>query len=308
MNRIINFHQVNDSVWFNKLIIYLKTKYVFISAEDLYESYQGSINIKNACHITVDDGDISFYDVIFPILKKFEVPATIFVSPRICLKKSNYWFQEVHGYNQFELKQIVVDMMKIPLNSLAKYSTYSILKTLQINQIQEIIKRYRQLTHTPKKAFQNMSINKLKEVEQSGLVTIGAHTINHPILRNEDDATSKYEIDESVIELSNLLNHEIQYFAYPNGIPDFDFSEREKKYLSKTDIKLAFTMASKNISPTDNTMSVPRFAISDSEKFPLVKAKLVSGSFWEVLKQIRPNGEYRERAALEKMISHGILL
>ena len=32
-----------------------------------------------------------------------------------------------------------------------------------------------------------MSIEQLKEIDRDGLVTIGAHTMNHPILANEND-------------------------------------------------------------------------------------------------------------------------
>ena len=111
---------------------------------------------------------------------------------------------------------------------------------MQINQIHEIIKQYREKNHTPKKLFQNMTVSNLKEVNQSGLVTIGAHTINHPVLKNENDVTSKYEINESINDLSGILNREIKYFSYPNGIPGIDFSERERTYLRESGIQLAF--------------------------------------------------------------------
>lgn len=303
MNKIINFHLVNDIVWFENIVCYLKSKYVFITTEVLYEFYQGRINLKNSCHITIDDGDKSFYDVIFPVLKKHNIPASIYVSPKICIEESNYWFQEVNGYNQLELKRIISDMSKIPLRFLIKYKTESILKTLQINQIQEILKMYRGKTHIPGKSFQNMTVHNLKEVDQSGLVTIGAHTINHPVLKNEDDDTSKYEINESVNELSSLLDREIKYFSYPNGIPGLDFSEREKSYLRKSGIQLAFSTESKNFSNLDDTLCIPRFGISDSENMFFFKTKLFASSLWDTFTKFKPSGEFREREALGRIIT-----
>ncbi len=72
-------------------------------------------------------------------------------------------------------------------------------------------------------------------------MAVGAHTMNHPILKNEDDASSKFEIEASVGDLSTLLGSRVTTFAYPNGIPGMDFGEREVKLLGASGIRLAFT-------------------------------------------------------------------
>ena len=303
MNRILNFHQVNDSIWFDEIVSNLRSKYVFVSAEDLSEFYKGNISLKNSVHITIDDGDNSFYKVIFPILQKHKIPASIFVSPKICIEETNFWFQEIEGYNQLELKRLIADMTNIPLSSIIKFSSESILKNLKINQIQEIIIKYRKLTHTSEKLFQNMNVTELKEVYQSGLVAIGAHTINHPVLKNEDDATSKYEICESINELSGILNHEIKYFSYPNGMPGIDFTDRERTYLKENGIQLAFSTQSKNFSILDEYTSIPRFGISNKENNLYFETKMYLGSNWERLTRLKPNGEYRERKELIRIFS-----
>ena len=303
MNKIINFHAVSDAEWFEKVILFLKSRYNMVSIQTINEYMSESLELNNLCHITVDDGDSSFYKNIYPVLKKHNIPASIYVSPKIAIAKSNFWFQEIEGYNQTELKRIIADMSNIPLNSLIKFNAFSIFKTRTIYQIHEIIKRYCKISNTSGKIFQNMTVDNLKEVEQSGLVTIGAHTINHPILRNEDDTTSKFEINESVNELSNLLNHEIKYFAYPNGIPDLDFSEREMSYLTESGIKLAFSTASKNLTSTENAMCLPRFAISNIESMSFIKTKLFFDSHWETITRLKPNGQYKERLELTQIFS-----
>jgi peptidoglycan/xylan/chitin deacetylase (PgdA/CDA1 family) len=262
--------------------------------------------LNNSCHITIDDGDKSFYDIVFPILRKYNVPASIYISPKICKEESNYWFQEVADFNSLELKRIIADMSNIPLKHLLKFSSESILKTQKIVQIHEVIKRFRKLTNSPAKSFQNMSVDNLKEVFQTGLINIGAHTINHPILMNEDDFTSKYEITESINELSNLLNHEIKYFAYPNGIPLLDFSERERSYLRESGIKLTFSTESKNLSLSDDKTSIPRIGVSDAEGLPFFNMKMLLGSNWETITRLKPTGEKRERNELNRIFSSNI--
>jgi len=80
-----------------------------------------------------------------------------------------------------------------------------------------------------------MSESELKEAYDSGLVAVGAPTQNHPILANETEQTSRYEIQSSILELSDMLGTQVKYFAYPNGIPSLDFGEREIDVLKAMD-------------------------------------------------------------------------
>ena len=307
MNRILNFHEVNNREWFDSLICMLKSKYNLISLDSLYNFHTDPLKMRNSCHITIDDGDISFYDVIFPVLKKHKVPASVYVSPKICKEKTNYWFQEIHGYNQVELKRIITDMINIPNSSLDKYNSGTIFKTLTIYQINEIIKRYKGKNITLQKQFQNMTVENLNEVAKSGLVTIGAHTLNHPILKNEDDETSKFEITESKNELSNLLGYEVKYFVYPNGIPNIDFTEREEQFLRNIDINFAFTTEPRNLSINDSVFRLPRFVIPDCQSALAVRSKLLLGSKWGNLRKLKSTSELIDRKEIAQIISTGIL-
>src|SRR5689334_23255907 len=132
MNKIINFHDIDNARWFEEVISMLKSKYEMVTAESIQKFYNGDDTVKNACHITVDDGHISFYNVIFPVLKKHNIPATLFVSPKVFLENTNYWFQEIEGFNQTILKHIIENKFGLPVDLLFGYDVKSILKTLKI--------------------------------------------------------------------------------------------------------------------------------------------------------------------------------
>jgi peptidoglycan/xylan/chitin deacetylase (PgdA/CDA1 family) len=269
-----------------------------VSMEDLDNFCNRNNTLNNACHITVDDGENSFYKIVFPILMKHKVPVTLFVSPKIITKRTNYWFQEIDGYDPFELKRSIAAIKSIPYNSLEKYSAIWILKTLKIKEIWEIIKRYQHATHTSNKNCQNITTENLHELDRCGIVTIGAHTMNHPILANEDDITSNFEITASVDELSSLLDHKINYFAYPNGKHDLDFTFREEKILKSNGIRLAVTTEAANISLSSQKMRTPRFCISDGKKLPIIKTKLILGSMSRSLQRIKVAEEVVQRKQL----------
>jgi peptidoglycan/xylan/chitin deacetylase (PgdA/CDA1 family) len=302
MNSIITFHKIRNSLWFNDVICFLKSRYRFVPIESLRNFYSRSACLTNACHIAVDDGDKSFYELIFPVLLKHQVPASLFVSPKSCATKVNFWFQEIDGYDQLELKRISAQTLNVSLTALMKYSITSILKGMSIKQIEGVISRYQEKVETRKKEYQNITVDGLRVLDKSGLVSIGAHTMSHPILKNEDDLTCEREITQSINELSLLLGHKIRYFAYPNGIPDVDFTEREEGYLRSDGIELAFTTESKHLSSADNIMRIPRIQISSDESMSSVKAKLFLGSKWNTLKKLKPSGEYAERKQLRLIV------
>lgn len=307
MIKIINFHLVNDIDWFERMICFLKSQYSMASADDVHYFYQTRTLLSKSCHITVDDGDKTFYDIIFPVLKKHNIPASLFVSPKICQERINFWFQEIEGYDENILRNIMAEALELPVDSLLKYSVPSVLKAMPVGQIHQLIKKYQKTTNTPPKPFQNMTVSELKEVDESGLVTVGAHTMNHPILNNEDDASSRYEIERSVSGVAELLGHDIKYFAYPNGIYKLDFTEREESYLTDCGIQLAFTTEAKNLSLNDSITRVPRIGVSNAENMLFLKAKLFTGSQWDKLKKLKTTGEFRERTELNRALARTVL-
>lgn len=59
--------------------------------------------------------------------------------------------------------------------------------------------------------------SELKALSSSGLIEIGAHTLNHPDLANLSEAEQWQEISESKRRLEDMYNITITTFAYPYG-------------------------------------------------------------------------------------------
>jgi peptidoglycan/xylan/chitin deacetylase (PgdA/CDA1 family) len=301
MNRIINYHGIKNSSWFEDTLIILKSRYNMVSIDEIEDFYYNRGNLKNACHITFDDGDISFYNMVYPILKRHNIPATIFVSPNMCLEKKNFWFQEIVDYNYTEMKKIISEYLQIELKYLKQYSISAILKCLSIAQIWEIIEIYKKHFGIPQKDPQNISVDQLLELEKSGLIKIGAHTINHPILANENDDNSEKEIIGSFQGLQEILGHEIKYFAYPNGYPNFDFGQREINILKNMNCKIAFSCEPGSFDIKNNTLSINRLGFSHGSKI-FIRLKLLLGEYWDYIKESILKSEIEVRIELDKKI------
>lgn len=302
MNSVVVFHAVTDGRWFESVIDLLQARYSLCPIEYLADFYDGG-DVRNACHITVDDGHRSFYDVVWPVLKRRRVNSSLFVSPLACMNERNFWFQEIVHCDEFKLRQAAAQKLGVPMSSLESFDVECLCKALPIRQIEEILRMSRRESRFRRGQFQNMTVKELQEVAKSGLVTIGAHSMSHPVLKNEDDEVCRYEIDRSIAELSSLLDAKVAYFAYPNGIPGLDFTEREEALLASSGAKFAFSTESRHVALTDRRMSVPRIQITQNESLTRIQAKLNFSAAWNLLKKWRPEGEYSKRGKLSDVLS-----
>lgn len=264
--KVINFHEIQagDVQSIENLLYYLKTKKNLVGAQDLLAYMNGELELpSNSFVLTVDDGHASFYKRLFPILVKLNVPCALFVSPKIIAEETNYWFQEIVGFDSMTLRKIISERIDVDVSFLQTLWMHSIFKAMSAKETADVIEAYyMKFQDEKRKSFQNVNKEQLIRMHESGLVTIGAHTMTHPILHNESMESSKYEIEESVNGLEKLLGTETDFFAYPNGIPNLDYSEREVGILKNSSVKMAFSTRFSKVKRTDPIFEIPRGEIT----------------------------------------------
>lgn len=83
------------------IVTLLNNGYTFITFEDLYDYYYGKIGLpEKVILITADDGWLGNYTEMFPILKKYNIPATIFVVEELIGTPSYFtWDNAKEMYN-----------------------------------------------------------------------------------------------------------------------------------------------------------------------------------------------------------------
>jgi len=301
-NKVITFHELSDISWVDQAVGILKSKFNLLRASELENYLSEGKTLRNTCHITFDDGDISFYEVIYPILEKHNVPATVFVSPFICKERKNFWFQEIEGFDHDKLRILIADKYEIDYKILDGISVFWILKNLRIGEIWHFIDSYKKINNCEEKEPRNINNDQLSEIDRSGLVEIGAHTLNHPVLANEDDKTSESEIIDSFKGLEEILGHKIRYFAYPNGIPGIDFGEREINTLKNIGCKLAFSAEPRSFSIKEKPFSFPRY-IFEMSNMLLFRIKLNIGDQLYKSRHLIMKEEGRTRMKLKRKIA-----
>ena len=87
-NLVVVFHTIPSKSWLKKTLKVINSLYDFIPIEYIDSHFYSGKKFNNCCHISFDDGDISFYKYAFPVLREMKIPASLFVSPKIIIYKS----------------------------------------------------------------------------------------------------------------------------------------------------------------------------------------------------------------------------
>jgi peptidoglycan/xylan/chitin deacetylase (PgdA/CDA1 family) len=119
-------------------------------------------------------------------------------------------------------------------------------------------------------------------------VTVGAHTISHPVLANESDARARSEIQDSVAELSDMIGTAVTTFAYPNGTEGLDFTAREQRMLRDTGVRIAVSTVAGVCGPGTNPLVVPRggYPSLEGESAARTTLRLLFPSLYERVRRL----------------------
>lgn len=288
MNVVVYLHDEPSTDIFEKKILWFQKHYTLVSSKVVYEYYYHGKQLKNACHLTIDDGWLSTYQVVFPILKKYNIPVSIFVSPYMCSNEKNFWYMESKGMDEMCLKDILINR-NLFAPEVKTFPIDLIFKEMRIDDVYDVLEEYHLKQSEPPKARNVVNIDELLEMDKSGLVEIGAHTQTHSILSNENDKRAREEIRSSVEELSGILHRKVISFAYPNGIPGLDFGNREVELVKECGVKLAYSVWPGVMNRDGNALRIPRTCSLSRLKLGYVGLKLPS-----MHDQVKPRRKIRD--------------
>jgi peptidoglycan/xylan/chitin deacetylase (PgdA/CDA1 family) len=104
-----------------------------------------------------------------------------------------------------------------------------------------------------------MTHEELIEFAEDGLIEIGAHTRNHPILSQLSPDRQRQEIVSGKRDLESLLNGQVEGFAYPNGIA----TDNTKRIVHDAGFRFACTSLQNVVRPGHDLQALTRFWQTD---------------------------------------------
>lgn len=224
---------------FENQIKFLKKKYSVISALDLSEAINGVHPLpKRPCLITFDDGWQDNYTLGMPVLRKYNVPALIFVSTNYIGTGKAFWHVRLRSIMlskdisiaeildstdctlQSELLERlrVVGQQKIETRGLLVNELIENLKKFPVDQIERYVLRLEDnlASRDVRSDGAMLSWEQISEMSNNG-ISFGSHTMSHAILTGLGEKEVRDELVASKRVLEHRLGQSILFFAYPNG-------------------------------------------------------------------------------------------
>lgn len=294
---ILTFHGLHEGVgdpaildWslhlpvelFRNICSLLAAEYSVISLADLIETRaRGERLPDNTVVITFDDGYASTYELAFPILREFELPATVFATTGFLDGDELLWFQRVDlalGRTRMEQIEWAVRDETLRLQFMTReqrqhslVQLMSRLKDLPDTLLQGEVDRLEEVlgVETPKfvedlpRPMRPMTWDMACDMSLSGFVDIGGHTHTHPILARCDTMTMRAEIATCRDRIRTEIGDLPQAFAYPNGNAN-DFTRETLLLVREAGFKAACTMVSGRIDDNTSPYQIPRYGTPES--------------------------------------------
>lgn len=243
----VYFHDPSKELFEFCVKWFLKQGYTFISPDQLMAIAEGKEPFPSlAVILTVDDGWKNNKNNIAAVAKFYNIPITIFASTQPIATGEAYWWSYIAAANK---KGLVSESV-------------SALKKVSNEERMEILNKVKGQLTMEREA---LTVEEVKEIDTNTPVSIGSHTVTHPILTKCSDEQSGFEISESRKILQQWLHRDVNHFAYPNG----EYTEREIKFLKESGYKTAFTTKPQYITADNfaNLYTLPRFDVLEDVSF-----------------------------------------
>jgi peptidoglycan/xylan/chitin deacetylase (PgdA/CDA1 family) len=190
--------------------------------------------------VTFDDGFQNNLRFAYPILRRFGVPATIFLTTGHIGRGTLLLWTERVGRMLRRVK-LPEDAARRELKRLKSMTSRD--RDAAIQQMERTLgpnaRDEAEAAGPNADRYRFMTWSEAQELARGG-VTIGSHTVAHPIMASLDDERCSVELLQSKQEIERHLGRPCTLFSYPNGTAD-DFGDRDKASLRKAGYMAAVT-------------------------------------------------------------------
>ncbi len=213
--------------FFEAQIRYLQNHFTIISLDEALEAIPRGTS-EPLFAITFDDGYRDNFTDAYPVLRRYGVPATIFITCNDVQSGVTDWHRMDCALRETALEELDLEIFGLGIISL---------RTLEerIRAIRTLHRRLKEIDNELRLEILSFILERcgarelerimltwqdVRRMSDEGLVTIGSHTLSHPILTSVGAAAAKREIEQSRLRIEEVIERPVRHFAYPNG--DFD--------------------------------------------------------------------------------------
>jgi peptidoglycan/xylan/chitin deacetylase (PgdA/CDA1 family) len=170
--------------------------------------------------VTFDDGYRSLLELALPVLSQFRIPAVVFATTAPIAERRLFWFDALARARGEAAVERAKELPEAEWRQVVAETAADAL---------------------PGDPCAPLAVDELKELAGAPGITIGGHTVAHPILSRLDGAAQEEEIAFGRRQLMEWTGGPVEPFAYPNGRPGLDFDAGTAARVATAGFTAAFT-------------------------------------------------------------------
>jgi len=257
--RILCFHRINDerdpffpaipTGVFEQVMRFVAQHYKVVNLTELLARLDTD-SPEPVLAVTFDDGYQDNYQNAFPILQRYGLPATIFLTTGCIDSREPLWFEQLAQAIKKTAREFVDVEIDLPRRFWMRTEAerveshgrmFSLLRSVADGErrqwLADILKQLGE--DGAGRRNHMLTWDQIRRMNGNG-IDFGGHTVTHPYLSRLTQEQVAWEISECKRRIEEELQLRVHYFAYPNG-REQDFGEWNKELLRSAGYRAAMT-------------------------------------------------------------------
>ena len=262
---------------------FLRLCYRIVSLDEICAELERPTRNGHAVAVTFDDGYRDLYSHALPILKRYQIPATVFL-PVVSIETGQVpWYDRIF----LALKVFSKNHLELTLDRPRTFQLHS--HQARLHAAAEIIQYLRTLPDLDRKAHcerleeqvklpseelkdRMLTWDQVRVMGRAG-ITFGSHTMTHPVVSRLTEEQLETELCESKQLLEERIATPTRHFAFPFGKPA-DCGEAALPVLIRCAYRSAATTVEGTNAPGDSLYALRRTQVVNERSVPMFAFKL----------------------------------
>jgi len=245
-----NSDHISSDILEQYLKYLVSMNYKIIGVKEYIDGLITANTLNKIILFTIDDGYRDFYEYAFPLFKKYNLPATVFLTTDFVDQKRHLWWDIIkfaHKKNSIHLQNSLKNMCGF---------SYAPKRGDQLREVIEVLKKFpdAQKNNLIRRVGKELGIQtdglfceidmplswgQIREMAEFG-IEFYPHTKSHPILSMLERESVREEVESSKERVEAETKKQAPFFCYPNGHWN-DFNQETISILKTAGVQASFT-------------------------------------------------------------------
>jgi peptidoglycan/xylan/chitin deacetylase (PgdA/CDA1 family) len=250
----------------------LQDRYRIVKLSEIINDARAGVFKPDTVALTFDDGYLDNLTVAAPLLEKYKIPATIFITSGILNAGYEFWWDELDRifFQTSELpSSLTMEFTEgaktwktnIPAERFAAWEELSAslrsAKPEAIHAVMEFLRTWADIEAEIRHDYRRLNKARLRTLSRSPFIEIGSHTVQHPRLSALSGDEQKEELLQSKKTLEEIIQQPVRLISYPFGSA-VDFNDETRNAVSAAGYEAGIANIQAQVDAPFDDRAVPR--------------------------------------------------